>query len=237
VPDDPIRVIYVTPSCHYPLGTTMRLDQRRLLIEIAKTKNAWIIEDDFDGEYRFAGAAIPALHGVTPNSRTIYVGTFSKTIFPSLRIGFMVLPKHIIGNFALASFLTGQYASTLMQSALADFISDGHFTTHLGRMRRLYRKRREHFMSLCGSYLGHWLEPTSNDAGIQSLWYCKTAIKDEHILDMARRRDIVAMPLSVHYWHGNARNGLIFGYAALETSVIERELASLRSIFQQLERR
>ena len=124
----------------------MRLEQRLRLAEIARAHDAWIIEDDFDGEYRFSGNAVPALQGVTADSRTIYVGTFSKTMFPSLRIGYVILPLNMVANISQAMFLTGQYASGILQAALADFIEEGHFTTHLGRMRRLYSKRREDFM-------------------------------------------------------------------------------------------
>ena len=172
-PQDRLRAIYVTPSCQSPLGVTMRLDQRLRLAEIAQGHGAWIIEDDFDGEYRFSGSAVPALQGVTADSRTIYVGTFSKTMFPALRIGYVILPLNMVANISQAMFLTGQYASGILQAALADFIEEGHFTTDLGRMRRLYGKRREEFMVSCQSELGEWLEPAATDSGIQSLWYCR----------------------------------------------------------------
>ena len=110
-PEERLRAIYVTPSCQSPLGVTMRLEQRLRLAEIARSHDAWIIEDDFDGEYRFSGAAVPALQGVTADSRTIYVGTFSKTMFPALRIGYVILPLNMVANISQAMFLTGQYAS------------------------------------------------------------------------------------------------------------------------------
>ena len=184
-PEDRLRAIYVTPSCQSPLGVTMRLEQRLRLAEIARAYDAWIIEDDFDGEYRFSGNAVPALQGVAADSRTIYVGTFSKTIFPALRMGYVILPLNMVANISQAMFLTGQYASGILQAALADFIEEGHFTTHLGRMRRLYSKRREEFMVSCQSELGEWLEPAPTDFGIQSLWYCRLDLDD---VEITRRR-------------------------------------------------
>ena len=230
-PEDGFRAIYVTPSCQSPLGVTMRLEQRLRLAEIARTHDAWIIEDDFDGEYRFSGNAVPALQGVTADSRTIYVGTFSKTMFPALRMGYVILPLNMVANISQAMFLTGQYASGILQAALADFIEEGHFTTHLGRMRRLYRKRREDFMIACQSELGEWLEPAPTDSGIQSLWYCRPGLDDVEITRRARENGVVVTPLSLHYRQGPPRHGLILGYTALERSALLAELETLRRIF------
>ena len=233
-PEDRLRAIYVTPSCQSPLGVTMRLEQRLRLAEIAQAYGAWIIEDDFDGEYRFSGSAVPALQGATADSRTIYVGTFSKTIFPALRIGYVILPLNMVANISQAMFLTGQYASGILQAALADFIEEGHFTTHLGRMRRLYSKRREEFMVLCQSELGEWLDPAATDSGIQSLWYCRAGLDDVEITRRAREKGVVVTPLSLHYRHSAPRHGLILGYTALERPALQTELRTLRRIFTDL---
>jgi GntR family transcriptional regulator/MocR family aminotransferase len=233
-PEDKPRAIYVTPSCQCPLGVTMRLEQRLRLAELARAYDAWIIEDDFDGEYRFSGNAVPALQGVTADSRTIYVGTFSKTMFPALRIGYMILPSNMVANLSQAMFLTGQYASGILQAALADFIEEGYFTTHLGRMRRLYGKRREEFMVSCQSELGEWLDPAPTDSGIQSLWYCRSGLNDVEITLRARESGVVVTPLSLHYRQSPPRHGLILGYTALERSALQTELRTLRRIFMDL---
>jgi len=224
----------VTPSCQSPLGVTMRLEQRLRLAEIARAQEAWIIEDDFDGEYRFSGNSVPALQGVAADSRTIYVGTFSKTMFPSLRIGYVILPLNMVANISQAMFLTGQYASGILQAALADFIEEGHFTTHLGRMRRLYNKRREDFMVSCQSELGEWLDPAPTDYGIQSLWYCRAGVDDVAITLRARENGVVVTPLSLHYRQSPPRHGLILGYTALEQPALQAELKTLRRIFIDL---
>jgi GntR family transcriptional regulator/MocR family aminotransferase len=212
----------------------MRLEQRLRLAEIARTCEAWIIEDDFDGEYRFSGNAVPALQGVAADSRTIYVGTFSKTVFPALRIGYVILPLNMVANISQAMFLTGQYASGILQAALADFIEEGHFTTHLGRMRRLYGKRREEFMVCCQSELGEWLYPATADSGIQSLWYCREDLDDVEITRRARENGVVVTPLSLHYRHNPPRHGLVLGYTALERTALQAELKTLRRIFTDL---
>ena len=233
-PEDGFRAIYVTPSCQSPLGVTMRLEQRLRLADIARAQDAWIIEDDFDGEYRFSGNAVPALQGVTADSRTIYVGTFSKTMFPALRMGYVILPLNMVGNISQAMYLTGQYASGILQAALADFIEEGHFTTHLGRMRRLYKKRREDFMVACQAELGEWLEPAPTDSGIQSLWYCRSGLDDVEITRRARENGVVVTPLSLHYRQGPPRHGLILGYTALEQTALQADLKTLRRIFVDL---
>jgi GntR family transcriptional regulator/MocR family aminotransferase len=233
-PEGKLRLIYVTPSCQSPLGVTMRLEQRICLTEIAQRHDAWIVEDDFDGEYQFSGSSILALQGVTAVSRTIYVGTFSKTVFPALRIGFMVLPVRMITNISQALFLTGQYASALLQAALADFIEGGYFTTHLGRMRRLYERRRTEFMALCQLHLGKWLHPASAISGIQTLWYCREGLNDIVIARKARACDVVVTPLSLHYRYGPARHGLIMGFTALERPALEIELKALARILAEL---
>ncbi|TIU23907.1 MAG: PLP-dependent aminotransferase family protein, partial [Mesorhizobium sp.] len=136
-PDFSPRLMYVTPACQHPLGITMRMEERLRLLDIAETANAWVIEDDFDGEYRFQGRPVPAIQSMDRSGRVIYVGTFAKLLFPALRIGFMVLPPDMAGRIANALSTTGQFAPLLLQAALADFITEGHMSRHLKRMRRI----------------------------------------------------------------------------------------------------
>ena len=129
------RLIFVTPSCHHPLGVTMPMEQRLNLIHMAEAWNSWIIEDDFDGEYRFQGQPIPALQGISASNRVVYVGTFAKILFPAMRLGFMVVPEPIRDSIVSGLSVTGQFAPLLTQAALADFMNEGHFTRHLRSMR------------------------------------------------------------------------------------------------------
>jgi GntR family transcriptional regulator/MocR family aminotransferase len=137
----------------------------------------------------------------------------------------------MVSNISQAMFLTAQYVSGILQAALADFIEEGHFTTHLGRMRRLYNKRREDFMVSCQAELGEWLDPAPTDSGIQSLWYCRAGLDDVEISQRARQNGVVVTPLSLHYRQGPPRHGLILGYTALERSALLAELKTLRRIF------
>jgi len=158
----PPRLIYVTPSCQWPLGTIMRMEERLQLLEIAERHDAWIVEDDYDGEYRFRGRPAPAMQGLDHAGRVIYIGTFGKTLFQSLRLGFLVVPTALSETVNRAVSVTGQFAPLLLQVTLADFIRQGHFASHLKRMRRLYARRQERFVELCRQHLGPWMTVDAN---------------------------------------------------------------------------
>lgn len=230
LPRDPVRLIYTTPSCQQPLGSTMLMDQRLRLLEIAQAQGAWIIEDDFDSEYRMSGTSVPAMQGVDVSERTIYIGTFAKTLFPALRIGFMVLPDAIGADFSHALFVSGHFAGLPLQATLADFIEQGHFARHLRRMRRLYGMRRAYFLKLVDEHLGDWLEPFESDVGIQLTFRLKGDLDDQAIANRANARLLNVMPLSNHYLHGRAENGFVLGYAALD----ERTMESLITNFAEI---
>ena len=233
-PGEAIRLIYVTPSCQCPFGVTMGMEQRSQFIDIARQMNAWIVEDDFDGEYRFSGSFISAMQGNDPSGRTIYVGTFSKTMFPSLRLGFMVLPVRLAEAAQRAMFLTGHSPPLILQGGLADFISEGHFAMHLARIRRVFAKRRELFRQHCTTFLGEWLKPTSSEFGIQALWMLDEPWCDRKVAEAARGRAIMVTSLSSHYIHGPSRSGLIFGYAALPEMAMKSELSRMRETFHSI---
>ncbi len=227
------RLIYLTPSCQFPLGLTMRMEQRLKLIELAEANSAWIIEDDFDSEYRFTNKPVPAMQGADRNDRTIYVGTFAKTLFPSLRIGFMVLPRPLDERMNKALFLTAKTAPLILQAALADFIEQGHFAKHLRRMKRIYGARRASFVALVEDRLGEWLTPIDGRSGLQTVWKLRQGRKDKLIADLAAEASFGVTPLSEHYHHGAGLQGLILGYAAVETEAVPRGLARLKAVLRK----
>ncbi len=223
-----IRLIYITPSCHHPLGATMRMEQRLRLLEIAEKQNAWIVEDDFDSEYRFQGHPVPALQGLDGAERVIYIGSFSKLLFPALRIGFMVLPPALRDGIDRVLSISGQFAPLVLQAALADFIMQGQMSRHLRRMRRIYASRRVLFRQLCTQYLGDSLTLADGESGIQMVGLFGTACDDREVAQAAGRRGVNVSPLSIHYRHGTPRHGLIMGYAAADEALMHRGMCLLR---------
>ena len=226
------RLIFVTPSCHHPLGMTMPMEQRLNLIHLAEAWNAWIIEDDFDGEYRFQGQPIPALQGISASNRVVYVGTFAKVLFPAMRLGFLVVPEPIRDTIISALSVTGQFAPLLTQAALADFMNEGHFTRHLRRMRRLYAERRQYFLDAAERHLGEWLRFHGSESGIQVVGIFRTERDDVAVARAALDQGINVSPLSIQYRHGKAQRGLAMGFAAVDANTTEKAMIRLRGVLQ-----
>jgi len=232
----PPRLIYVTPSCHWPLGAIMRMDERLRLLNLAERHKAWIVEDDYDGEYRFRGRPVPALRGLTHSDRVIYVGTFGKTMFPTLRLGFLVAPRELSIAFDRAMSVTGQFAPASLQVAVADFIRQGHFANHLRRMRRLYARRQEYFLQLCRRHLAEWLQIEENDCGMQLLGQFTAPMSDNEVVEIAVRRGVDLQSVSINYYRDSPRHGILFGYAALNEQETLRTVMALRDTFREIER-
>lgn len=222
------RAIYVTPSCHHPLGATMRLEHRLRLLEIAERFNAWVIEDDYDSEYHYNVQPVPAMQGTDRSRRVIYVGTFSKMLFPALRIGFIVVPLPLVEALTQAICGSGHIAPLFVQAALVDFIREGHLSKHLRRMRRIYAARRDAFQELCEDILGDWVKLVPTHSGIQTTGLFKAEIDDHQVAEAARRRGIMVSPLSMQYRHGNARQGLLLGYAATPQRAMAKHMQKLK---------
>ena len=234
-PDAPApRLLYLTPSCQHPLGITMPLEARRAVLAVARSADAWVIEDDFDGEYTFRGAPLPAMQGLDPQARVVYLGTFAKTLFPSMRLGFMVLPVELAEQAKTALSLTGQFAPLVLQAALAEFIREGFFFRYLNRMRRLYARRRAGFMRLLGDELGDWLDPIDGRTGIQIAAPFRVPLDDREAVARAARADIHPAPLSLYFVGPPALSGLLLGYAALTEPAMERAIPRLRRILADL---
>jgi len=235
VPDGNIHLIYSTPSSQAPLGLTMRMEQRLRLLEIAHRKGAWIIEDDFDSEYRLSGTSIPAMQGNDSFGRTIYVGTFAKTLFPAIRIGFVVVPQSIGPNINRAAFYCGHQVSLPLQATLSEFIMKGHFARHLRRTRRLYSQRREIFLELCRELLGELMEPFEANVGIQIAFRFKNTLDDVAVARHANQLNLNVVPLSRYCHCGNPIRGLLLGYAALDEPSMKKHLSSLVDVIKTVE--
>ncbi|MFO1068461.1 MAG: PLP-dependent aminotransferase family protein [Geminicoccaceae bacterium] len=231
----PPRLIFVTPSCQWPLGAVMRMEDRLRLLAFAERHDAWIVEDDYDSEYRLRGRPIPAMQGLARSGRVIYVGTFAKTMFPSLRIGFMVVPASLAAGFRRAVTSTGHFAPLLLQAALADFIDQGFFATHLRRMRRLYAERARRFVELCRARLEPWLSVAEPDAGMQVVARLHPPLDDRTVAAAALARGIDMLALSANYRFAAPEQGLLLGYAGVGGRETEVGLRTLRSVLEQLD--
>lgn len=227
------RVIFVTPSCQWPTNAVMSIDERLTLLELAARHDSWIIEDDYDAEYRFRGRPIPAMHGLDRSGRVIYLGTFAKTIFPSLRVGFIVVPEPLIDAFTRAVNITGQYPSQLMQITLADFIEQGSLSAHLRQMRSLYAQRQRYFKQQVEASLLPWLDVQPSNAGIQLVAHLHNGIDDGDVLEAALQRNVQFTRLSSLYRHSAPKQGLICGYAASDEAQTRTGIRALKLALQQ----
>jgi GntR family transcriptional regulator/MocR family aminotransferase len=230
------RLIFVTPSCQWPLGLVMPMEVRLRLLHVAEHHDAWIIEDDYDSEYRFRGHPIPAMQGLDDSGRVIYIGTLSKTMFPSLRVAYIVVPPTLIDGFDTAVSITGQYPPLVLQAALADFIAQGFLATHLRRMRRLYARRQREFVALCRARLDRWLTVNEADTGMQVIGHFRhEALDDRDVLAVALRHGVDFSPLSRHYRHATPVQGMFLGYAGVSAEAMRQGVERLRKAFEEID--
>jgi GntR family transcriptional regulator / MocR family aminotransferase len=210
------HAVYITPSHQYPLGVTMTATRRMLLLHWAMRTGAWIIEDDYDSEYRLGGRPIASLQGLDTDARVIYIGTFSKVMFPALRLGYVVVPKDLVAAFSTARDATDQFSSTLYQAAMADFIREGHFARHIRRMRMLYIQRRTGLVEAIHKRMGDKLEVIGAEAGMHLVALLPPGVSDVAISRRAAKIGISAMPLSSCYAKPPVVGGLILGYGGTD---------------------
>ncbi len=201
------RAVYVTPSHQYPMGMVMTATRRMLLLQWAARAGAWIIEDDYDSEYRFGSRPIAALQGLDTASTVIYIGTFSKVMFPALRVGYMVVPNALVPAFAAARDAADVFSSTLYQIVLTDFIREGHFARHIRRMRMLYMERRAALVKEIRTQLGGALEVVGSEAGMHLVGLLPPGIDDVAVSRRAAHLGVSAAPLSTCYAKAFSRGG------------------------------
>lgn len=220
------RLICISPSHQYPLGVTMSLGRRLDLLEAARAAGSFLLEDDYDSEYRYAGRPLAALQGLDQGGQVIYLGTFSKVMFPGVRLGYMVVPDHLLDTFLKVRILIDAHPSSIAQAALADFIEEGHLASHIRRMRPLYAERQAALIRALG-VAGDQLSLSPADAGMHLVARLRDGVDDQAISRAAERAGVQAPPLSRHY-HGSVRaSGLVLGYAGADMRTIERGSATL----------
>lgn len=224
------RVAYVTPSHQYPLGATLPLERRLELLEWAQRNGAWILEDDYDSEFRYDGRPLAAIQGIDTGGRVIYVGTFTKVLFPSLRLAYLVLPPDLVRSFISARAQIDGHASTFLQAVVADFMSEGHFATHVRRMRALYRGRRDVLLAAARRHLGDRLTFANTCAGLRAAAFLQRGRDDAAVSRRCARAGLDVPPLSRYYAGPPPRPGLLLGYAGITPMQIEKGIETLAEI-------
>lgn len=224
-----VRLACVTPSHQFPLGTVMSLARRLALLNWAKNSNSWIVEDDYDSEFRYAGRPLPCLQGLDEGgeSHIIYVGTFSLTIFQSLRLGYMVVPENLIDAFTAARALADSHSPSVDQAVLTDFIEEGHFARHIRKMRSLYAERQAVLVEAAKSELAGFLEIASDEAGMHLIGWLPNEVSDKTVSQKASEQGVTVIPLSVYSSTKLAREGLILGYTAFNSGQIRNGVKRL----------
>ena len=205
------RAAFVSPSHQFPLGVTMSAARRLQLLDWAQRSGAWIIEDDYDSEYRYESSPIASLQGLDASDRVIYIGTFSKVLFPSLRLGYLVLPPDLVDRFLLVRRTMDLCPPTFYQEVLADFIGEGHFARHIRRMRMLYGEFRRVLVDHINQQLRERVEVLGDEAGMHLTIALKDGRSDLELSQRAAGLNLSLWPLSSSYW-GAPRNGFILGY-------------------------
>lgn len=231
------KLAFVTPAHQQPLGAKLSLERRFALLKAAEDCQGWIIEDDWDGEFCFSGRPLPTLKSIDDPGRVIYVGTFSKSLFPSLRLGFLLAPPALRQpiRIGLESFSPG--VPTASQAILADFIAEGHFATHVRRMRKLYAERHQALIDAAESHLAEWLEMTPTTTGMHCAAFLRPGLDAEAISAAAANKGLTVVPISRFCLTPIDRQGLVLGFSGFSPSQIEAGAKRLREVLSGMTRR
>lgn len=232
------RLLYVTPAHQFPLGITMSLRRRLDLLKWARETNAIIFEDDYDSEYRYCGKPVPALQGLDCGGQVVFAGSFSKVMFPSLRLGYLVVPNDLVGPLGAVKSVATSHSSLLEQAVLCDFMREGHYGRHIRRMREIYSERQQALMTESRKHLKGLLEVSTIEAGLQTVGWLADGVSGIAAAEAASKRGVEVVPLSSYstsvracIWNAKSggREGLQLGFAAIEPQQIKhgvRELAA-----------
>jgi GntR family transcriptional regulator / MocR family aminotransferase len=226
------RVAFVTPSHQFPLGTTMSLPRRLQLLDWARNNGGWIIEDDYDSEYRYESRPIASLQGLDTDARVIYVGTFSKVLFPSLRTGYMVVPPDLIDRFLAVRQAIDVSQTDLNQAVLAEFIEAGHFARHIRRMRTLYGERRAVLDESIRKHFSTDLQIHGAKSGMHVTVTLPRGMRDREIAQRAAQQNLWLWPLSPMYLGTSPRQGLMLGFGGVSVQEIPRAVRLMQQVLE-----
>jgi len=231
------KLVYATPSHQLPLGVTMSLQRRLALLGWAARNKVWVVEDDYDSEYRYTGPPLASLQSLDTAGCVLYVGTLSKLLFPGLRLGYLVVPPALVDAFTQGKAIIDRHTATVPQLVLADFITQGHFSRHIKRTRTVYAERRAALLDALDAHLADELQIGATDAGIQFTATFRRRRNDQAVVQAALEKGIELRALSGFYNAGLAEpeaqaSGLLFGFAAVRPEKIRRGVLTLRPLLK-----
>ena len=230
------RLAYLTPAHQFPLGVSMSLTRRAQWLEWARATAAVIVEDDYDSEFRYSGRPLSALQGLDRDGQVVLVGSVSKVLCPSIRIGYLVVPPDLVEPLSAWLSVTSRHVSPLTQAVLCDFIADGHFARHLRRMRDVYAERLGALLEGAARLLSGRLDVTAVDVGLQTVGYLKGGVTGEAVAHAAAERDVEVRPLARYVRTAAVPEGLQLGFAAADVAEIGRGLRELARVLDRLRR-
>jgi GntR family transcriptional regulator/MocR family aminotransferase len=224
------RLIFVTPSHQYPTGRLMPIGRRLELLRYAESVGACVIEDDYDGEFHYEARPVAALQGLAPADRIFYLGTFSKSMFADIRIGYVVVPEAVISTVELAQRHMGLLVAATVQDAMAEFIAAGTYLAHVRRMTRLYKGRRDRMQHALISEAGDRLTIEVPAGGMQLVARCRASSNDRELAARLLDAGVVSRALSGLFFHKTRERGLFLGFAAWNENEIDQAARTLGRI-------
>ena len=227
------RMAFVTPSHQHPLGVTMSLARRLALLQWARRADAWVLEDDYDSAIRYEGRPLPAMQGLDDDERVIYLGTFSKTVFPALRLGYVIVPPRLVSAFVTARLIADRHSSVLEQAILADFITEGHYARHVRRMRALYVERQRALLEALAPF-DDVLDVQPARAGLNLLAWLPLGVDDREVAAAAARAGIEAPPLSPFAQLSLRRGALILNFSGYDELTIRTAAPRLGGVVREI---
>ncbi|MGB3072501.1 MAG: PLP-dependent aminotransferase family protein [Ottowia sp.] len=233
--EQPAKAVFLTPSHQFPSGATLALDRRLAVIEWARKHQAWIIEDDYDSEFHYAGKPTACVQGLDRHERTLYIGTFTKSLFPGLRIGYMILPPQLVEPMTVARTLLDGHSASIPQLTLARFIEGGHFGAHVRHMRAVYAKRRDVLAELVHSHLSDFLAPRVPAGGMQMPCFLTGSIPEHEAVEAARREGIDLLGLTALHASHERQPGFLMGFAAHTPGEMELAVRKLAQVLRKLD--
>lgn len=229
------RLIYVTPSHHFPLGGILPISRRLELLECANKYGSWILEDDYDSEFHYDGRAITSLQGLDNSGRVIYLGTFSKVLFPSFRLGYMVLPEDLVETFISHKQLYHRRTSVLLEAIAASFINEGHFARHLKRMRQVYAEQLNYLVALLEEQLPPHITVQPSNRGMHLILWLPKEWSDKAVAAALQEAGVSSRPLSSLTITHRQPPALVLGYTGYPKPIVQQAVSKMIGVFRKLQ--